>query len=104
MKIFGLTLPDCAPVLKFTTHTMKAELVTSARSLVPNPDILVNMVSRRVRQLGLGYRPLVPVDPTMTFMDVALKEISEKKLVFEEIVDEEDGNPARRKTARRKRG
>ncbi len=83
---------------------MKAELVTSARSLVPNPDILVNMVSRRVRQLGLGYRPLVPVDPTMTFMDVALKEISEKKLVFEEIVDEEDGNPARRKTARRKRG
>ncbi len=82
---------------------MKAELVQSARSLVPNPDILVNMVSRRVRQLGLGYRPLVPVDPTMTFMDVALKEICEKKLVFEEIAAEDDGN-ARRKTVRRKRG
>lgn len=83
---------------------MKAELVQSARSIVPNPDILVNMVSRRVRQLGLGYRPLIPVDPTMTFMDVALKEISEKKLVFEEIPEEEDGNSARRKTVRRKRG
>jgi DNA-directed RNA polymerase subunit omega len=83
---------------------MKAELVQIARSLVPNPDILVNMVSRRVRQLGLGYRPLVPVDPTMTFMDVALKEIAEKKLVFEEITDEENGSAAtRRKPARRKR-
>ncbi|MCC6352622.1 MAG: DNA-directed RNA polymerase subunit omega [Verrucomicrobiae bacterium] len=81
---------------------MKAELVQLARSLISNPDILVNMVSRRVRQLGLGYRPLVPVDPTMTFMDVALKEICEKKLVFEEVTDEE-GGATRRKTARRKR-
>lgn len=88
--------------LKFTTP-MKAELVQIARSLITNPDILVNMVSRRVRQLGLGYRPLIPVDPTMTFMDVALKEICEKKLVFEEIVDEENGTAARKKTVRRKR-
>lgn len=97
-----MTLAQSMAESKFTIP-MKAELVQIARSLITNPDILVNMVSRRVRQLGLGYRPLIPVDPTMTFMDVALKEICEKKLVFEEIVDEENGTAARKKTVRRKR-
>jgi DNA-directed RNA polymerase subunit omega len=45
----------------------------------------VNIVSKRVRQLGQGFRPLVAYDPKLTFMDVALKEVAEGKLGFEMI-------------------
>jgi len=82
----------------------KAELVQSALDKVKVPEILVNMVSQRVKQLGLGYRPLVPVDPRWTFMDVALKEIAEEKLSFE-IVQEEQApaKPREKRTSRTRR-
>ncbi len=62
---------------------MKQNLVNAALKHVPSPQILVNMVSKRVRQLGQGFRPLVPADPRWTFMDIALKEIGDGKLTFE---------------------
>ncbi len=68
---------------------MKQELVQSALKQIENPQILINMVSLRVRQLGQGFRPLIPVAPRMTFMDVALKEIAEGKLSYEELEPEE---------------
>jgi DNA-directed RNA polymerase subunit omega len=42
---------------------MKAELVQAASEVITNQQILVNMVSRRVRQLTLGHRPLVVCAP-----------------------------------------
>lgn len=62
---------------------MKADLIKTASEVVPNPQILVNMVSRRVRQLSFGHRPLVHVPPGMLAADIALTEITEKKLSFE---------------------
>ena len=67
----------------------KKELVEAALQNVENPQILINMVSRRVRQLGQGFRPLIPVNPSMTFMDVALKEIADDKLGYEAIAGED---------------
>jgi DNA-directed RNA polymerase subunit omega len=64
---------------------MKQQLVQEALAKVENPQILINMVSKRVRQLGQGFRPLVPVSPKMTFMDVALKEIADGKLTYKYI-------------------
>ena len=64
---------------------MRNELVQAALKMIEHPEILVNMVSMRVRQLGQGFRPLIPVSPKMTFMDVALKEIVDGKLSFEMI-------------------
>lgn len=61
----------------------KQELVQAALTKVENPQILINMISKRVRQLGQGFRPLVPVNPKMTFMDVALTEVAEDKLGYE---------------------
>lgn len=61
------------------------ELVKDAMSKVENPQVLINMVSRRVRQLGMGYRPLIFASPRMTLLDVALTEIAEEKLTFEYI-------------------
>ena len=48
---------------------MKADLVKAASEVIPNQQILVNMVSRRVRQLCFGYRPLVQVPPGMDAAD-----------------------------------
>ena len=62
---------------------MNAELVQAASAVIPNQQILVNMVSRRVRQLCLGHRPLVQVPPGTGAADIALSEIIAQKLVFE---------------------
>ena len=62
---------------------MKAHLVSAASAVVPNQQILVNMVSRRVRQLTLGHRPLVEVPPGTQSADIALTEIIQAKLTFE---------------------
>ncbi|HEY2712957.1 MAG TPA: DNA-directed RNA polymerase subunit omega [Chthoniobacterales bacterium] len=62
---------------------MKAELLKAALEIVPNQGILVNMVSRRVRQLNLGHKPMVEFVPGMQAADIALSEIGSKKLTFE---------------------
>jgi DNA-directed RNA polymerase subunit omega len=62
---------------------MKAELVQAASEVITNQQILVNMVSRRVRQLSLGHRPLVEYAPGLREADIALIEIANKKLTFE---------------------
>jgi len=62
---------------------MKADLIKAASAVIPNQQILVNMVSRRVRQLCLGHRPLVQLPPGTRAADIALTEIIEEKLAFE---------------------
>lgn len=62
---------------------MKASLLNAAAEVVPNQQILVNMVSRRVRQLTLGHRPLVEFVPGLGHADIALSEIGQGKLTFE---------------------
>ena len=62
---------------------MKAELVEAASKVISSPQILVNMVSRRVRQLSLGHRPLVEYAPGLREADIALTEIANRKLTFE---------------------
>ncbi len=70
---------------------MKAELVTAAAAVIPNQQILVNMVSRRVRQLCLGHRPMVEFVPGMGHADIALMEIANGKLTFESTLGQ-NGN------------
>jgi DNA-directed RNA polymerase subunit omega len=83
---------------------MRSELVHRALSKVANPQILINVVSKRVRQLGLGYRPMIAVSPRMTFMDVALHEIADGKLGYEVIggeAAEVAAKPARKTRAKK---
>ena len=72
---------------------MKPDLVQSAFAIIPNQQILVNMVSRRVRQLCLGHRPLVEFVPGLGHADVALSEIAAGKLVYESTLAQ-NGNLA----------
>ena len=71
---------------------MKADLVQAASEAIPNQQILVNMVSRRVRQLCLGHRPLVEYAPGLGHADVALTEIANKKLAFESTLGQNGKN------------
>ena len=66
---------------------MNANLVKKALEKILNPNILVNMVSQRVRQLNSGNggscRPLVDDIANMGAADIALREIIEGKMSFE---------------------
>ena len=75
----GATLVPC----RSQNQIMNADLLTAASEVIPNQQILVNMVSRRVRQLSLGHRPLVEYAPGLREADIALTEIANKKLTFE---------------------
>lgn len=59
---------------------MNYQALDEAQKVIENKQILVNLVSRRVRQLSSGVRPLVEVGPRMTFADTAIAEIIEGKL------------------------
>jgi len=69
---------------------MKADLVKAASEVITNQQILVNMVSRRVRQLLLGHRPLVQCAPGLGEADIALTEIANGKLTFESTLGENE--------------
>ncbi len=68
---------------------MKADLVKAASEVITNQQILVNMVSRRVRQLSLGHRPLVEYAPGLREADIALTEIANGKLTFESTLGQD---------------
>ncbi len=61
---------------------MKAELVEKASKIIIEPQILVNVVSRRVTQLNNGASPLVPTTPHMGNANIALLEIIEGKIKY----------------------
>jgi DNA-directed RNA polymerase subunit omega len=62
------------------THFMKAKNIEAASKVITEPQILINMVSRRVRQLNAGSRPLIDAEPGEGFADIALQEIAQEKL------------------------
>jgi len=59
---------------------MKSELVDKAALVITDPPILINLVSKRVRQLNQGRPALVERKPGMREADVALQEIIEGKI------------------------
>ena len=61
---------------------MQSTLLEEASKLIPDQQKLINIVSKRVRQLSQGHRPLVQVMPRMVFSDIALKELIDGKLTF----------------------
>ncbi len=62
---------------------MRADLVEKAASVIPEIPVLVNMVSKRVKQLAMGRPSLVERKPGMREADVALQEIIEGKIKVE---------------------
>ncbi len=72
---------------------MNTTLLEQARTKVPSVPILVNLVSRRMRELIAGKRPLVKPEPDEEKIDTVLREIADGKLKaetdFSLLVDDE---------------
>ncbi|MBM3876318.1 MAG: DNA-directed RNA polymerase subunit omega [Verrucomicrobia bacterium] len=64
---------------------MNSELAKRALDKVGNPNILINYISRRVRQLNSGSRPLMAETAGLGLADIALIELLEEKMAFEMI-------------------
>ena len=86
---------------------MNSELTKLALAEVLNPNTLINLISRRVRQLNSGggdvSRPLVSETATLGMADIALREIAEGKMSFESHSPEvlAAAKPKRRRTVKR---
>ena len=62
---------------------MSSQLLEEAMKKIPNQQQLVNVVSKRVKQLSAGHRPMVDFGVRMGFADIALTEIIDGKLTFD---------------------
>jgi DNA-directed RNA polymerase subunit omega len=88
----SIPVASAPTVLQFPTEPIRSvrplrhmttQLLQEAAKVIPNQQLLINVVSKRVRQLGLGHRPMVETTPRMSLTDIALKEIIGGKLTFE---------------------
>ena len=64
---------------------MHTVLLKSASTVIPNSQLLINIVRQRVRQLIRGHRPLIEAPPGMGFCDIALSEVIARKLTYEVV-------------------
>src|ERR1700719_2383633 len=99
-QLMPSALATSAPtILEFPTEATRAvrsprhmmtQLLQEAAQVIPNQQLLINVVSKRVRQLGLGHRPMVETTPRMSLTDIALKEIISGKLAFEAVKEPQE--------------
>jgi DNA-directed RNA polymerase subunit omega len=81
--------------------TVNSEYCKLALAKVGNPNVLVNLVSRRVRQLNSGggplSRPLLNDVAGLGAADIALREIIEEKMGWEMPEESQVIEPVRKK-------
>jgi DNA-directed RNA polymerase subunit omega len=85
---------------------VNSDFVKQALVKVGNPNVLINLVSRRVRQLTSGggvSRPLIEQTATLGAADVALLELIDGKMDYvmsDATQEEEESQPVARKRRR----
>lgn len=62
---------------------MRDDYIKDAQKVIKDPNILINVVSRRVKQLKMGQTPLVESLERLSPEDIALREIIEGKITYE---------------------
>ena len=68
----------------FTESRMNTEYLKKAHERVPSIPVLVNLISKREKQLIAGEKPLVkPESSDEDKVDTALREVAEGKLISE---------------------
>ena len=73
---------------RFTTaepFAMRDDYIKQAAAKITDPNVLINLVSLRVKQLKRGNRPLVESLEKLSPEDTALREIIEEKISYETI-------------------
>jgi DNA-directed RNA polymerase subunit omega len=72
-----------SPSPKEQEITLREDYLQAAQKAIPDGNILVNVVSRRVKQLKSTHRPLVESLEKLSPEDIALREIIEGKISYE---------------------
>ena len=62
---------------------MRDDYLKAAQEVIPDPNILINIVSRRSKQLKNGMKALVESLEKLEPEDIALREIIEHKITYE---------------------
>jgi DNA-directed RNA polymerase subunit omega len=62
---------------------MRDEYIREAQKVISDPNVLINVISRRVKQLRRGSRPLVESLEKLSPEDIALREVIEGKISYE---------------------
>jgi DNA-directed RNA polymerase subunit omega len=75
---------------------MRNDYLQAALKIVDDPNILVNMVSVRVKQLKRGNRALIESLEKLLPEDIALREIAEGRITYELATAEEIAAERRR--------
>ena len=63
--------------------TLREDYLRQAQKLIPDANILINVVSRRVKQLKFGAKPTVESLEKLSLEDVALLEVIKGNLTYE---------------------
>jgi DNA-directed RNA polymerase subunit omega len=67
----------------FYHAAMRSDYLREALKKVDDPNILINVVSRRVKQLRRGNRALVESLEKLSAEDIALREVIEGKISYD---------------------
>ena len=71
-------------------QSVRDEYLKEAQSIISDPNALINVVSRRSKQLKHGNKPLVESLEKLEPEDIALREIIEGKISFQEWDESEE--------------
>lgn len=102
LPLLGFGSLECFERPQKEELALNSELLKRATEKVRNPNVLVNLVSKRVRQLngagGAGSRPLLSDTTGLGVADIALAELCEEKMSWEalELLEAETG-PAKKR-------
>ena len=62
---------------------LRDDYLYQAQEIITDPMILINVVSRRAKQLKSGYKPLIESLERLSAEDMALREIIEGKITYQ---------------------
>lgn len=73
---------------------MRDDYLKKAQTIIQDPNLLVNIVSKRIVQLRQGHKPLIHTYEKLDMEDIALREIFEGVLTYRfknsEVTSQED--------------
>jgi DNA-directed RNA polymerase subunit omega len=67
---------------------VRDDYLKQAQQIIPDPNILINVISRRAKQLKLGNKALIESLEKLDPEDVALREVIEGKISY--VLGEEE--------------
>ena len=69
---------------------VRDDYLKQAQEIIQDPNILINVVSRRAKQLKFGNKPLVESLEKLDPEDIALREIIEGKISYALAEEDEE--------------